>query len=195
VQLVKAATVALGAFNPAIPTPHWLAQQGILEHGTFELGTVLTQTGVATRFRRGKLVWMVTLDRLLVETADDGERERPLALTTEILKALPHTPIRAIGVNFDFVLGEPSDAVQTMLQGIDFGALPGTRAETDVSLVQADAATGTQVKLQLINSKGETRAAFNFHSDLPSAAAAIKYLEGASKFYDEARTITARLEK
>lgn len=195
VKLVKAATVALGAFNPAIPTPHWLARQKILEHGQYELGTLLTQTGAATRFRRGNLIWMVTLDRLVVETSDEVERERPLALTTEILKALPHTPVQAVGVNFDFLLDEPSEAVKSMMRGIDFGAIPGTRAMTSVSAVQADAATGTQIKVRLVNSKGETRATFNFHSDLPSADAAIKYLENASKFYDEARTITARLEK
>lgn len=194
-ELAKSATVAVGAFNPAIPTPHWLAQQKILEPGTYEHGTLLTHTGAATRFRRGNLTWMVTLDRLVVETVAEAERERPLALTIEILKALPHTPVRAVGVNFDFILREPADTVQAMMGGIDFGDLPGARAITDVSVVHADAAKGTQLKVQLVQTKGETRAAFNFHSDLSSAAAAIEYLESASKFYEDARTITARLEK
>lgn len=195
VRLVKATTVALGAFNPAIPTPHWLAQQKILEPGKFELAPILMQSEVATKYRRGSLIWVVTLDRLVAETSAEEERDRPLVLTTAILKALPHTPVRAVGVNFEFVLDEPSDAVQSMVRGVGFGELPGTRSVTDVSVVHVDAASGTQLKVQLVDSGGETRASFNFHCDLLSAADAIEYLEGASKFYDEARTITARLEK
>ncbi len=103
-QMESSQTVTLGSFNPKILTPDWLVWNRILPEGLeTKAGIQLTSFTQGFSFRAESIEWVVDADRLIVSSRDQkvdcGE------ITSKILRQLPHTPIRAIGHNFHYLLG------------------------------------------------------------------------------------------
>lgn len=93
-----AQTVAIGAFNPYLISPDWLVKYGICPEGNVELR--LAALGGAASFRFGTVSWDVNNQRLIVSSSkasdDCGQ------IVSQVLRLLPHTPVRAVGHNFHF---------------------------------------------------------------------------------------------
>lgn len=91
--------VIKGAFNPAIFSPAWLLGQGLI--GAAEYGDPEVQliTRDFASFRVGWLRCEVTPDACQLSTLELEEFERLRDVALGILRALPHTPISALGLN------------------------------------------------------------------------------------------------
>jgi hypothetical protein len=116
--------VAVGRFNPAILVPDWIVKQKILPKGQFEMLAQMGSNPAAgsstVAFTMCGLQWRATLARLdvtaEVEGADPGE------FVAEVLTRLEHTPLRAVGSNFEFTLTDP-DGPSKLYALADFGLL------------------------------------------------------------------------
>jgi hypothetical protein len=94
--------VLRGHFNPAIITYGWLLAQKLISVEDF----ADTKPGVATadisNFQAPWFQCNATSDLLQISTLDPAEFEATRDLTVGILRALPHTPVGAMGINHDF---------------------------------------------------------------------------------------------
>ncbi len=99
-KLEECNTLVRGNFNPYIVTPEWLAQQELWQPKKPEIMLAALASGI--QFRGDDAEWAVDNDRLLIssETVDCGD------LAANVLRSLPHTPVRAVGTNFTFVGGK-----------------------------------------------------------------------------------------
>jgi hypothetical protein len=90
-------TVAIGSFNPAIITPDWLSELGLC---TVTKEDALRYANLTSEdaFVAGGFEWEVDSGRLaVIAAAPDRDCG---AMVAKVLKELPHTPIQAIGHNF-----------------------------------------------------------------------------------------------
>ncbi len=92
----------LGALNPGILRPDWLAQQGVIPGPEADLRVELGAHEAVPRraFETSLYVWAVDSRRLIVtgksSDADPGE------FVAAVSDKLEHTPVQAIGNNFQF---------------------------------------------------------------------------------------------
>jgi hypothetical protein len=85
----------VGAFNPAILRPDWLSRKIFESVGPYEM--LLAANGAAVLQRRGDLTWWVQQDRLVAAANNIASAAD---FVTKILRTLPHTPVQAVGINF-----------------------------------------------------------------------------------------------
>lgn len=99
-HLTDSNIVLLGGFNPNIIQPLWLSRYDVVREKGEEFKTEI-QFGPATpqvmTFQLDGFRWEVSLDRVLIGS---GEARSPAEWLIRLLDLLPHTPIRAVGVNF-----------------------------------------------------------------------------------------------
>jgi hypothetical protein len=103
--------VVVGSLNPQILTPQWVAKY------VFDENLAVEQPVSVPDLQRGGLVpflapfkledrgisWQPALNRVQVfATADGADAGEVVA---KILEELPHTPVQAVGSNFDFEIG------------------------------------------------------------------------------------------
>jgi hypothetical protein len=100
VRLTDSNIVLLGGFNPNIIEPAWLSRHDVVEKKPEEVMTEI-QFGPGApqmmRFNLDGLRWEVSLDRILIGS---GEARSPAKWILRLLELLPHTPLRAVGINF-----------------------------------------------------------------------------------------------
>lgn len=145
-RCTKSSVVAVGHFNPAILTPGWLVGQGLLDNGQAEMDQVVGPTGFATRFKMQRLVWGASLDRFFVDAENPTEEfDEPARLMQRILERLPHTPLRAIGLNFTF---EADDT-----RSVFIFTAGGSSVEA-ISREFTSALAGAEMKIVLVDDRG-----------------------------------------
>jgi len=93
--------VLRGDFNPAIFSPAWLLGQNLIGIAEYQDSVVDIISRDLAVFRCGWATVNVTGDALQMMTEDSGEFERIRDLVVGTLKALPHTPLGALGINRD----------------------------------------------------------------------------------------------
>jgi hypothetical protein len=127
----RSATIVLvGAFNPLILQPQWLADNGVIEEGDLrsveDSGNAMVSadfTGI--EFRSFSVE--VTRDRLQVVATD--ELETPLLLAdvvVNVFSLLSHTPVRAAGLNHTAHTPMDSDHRHALLSAL---AVPGSATD------------------------------------------------------------------
>jgi len=97
-QFRKASCVVVGTFNIYILHPQWLTKHGIVAEGTeLAIETNLSQPGFRFQFPNSRSTWSIAPVRIGVESQDpDMDCGRVVA---SILRALPETPLLALGNN------------------------------------------------------------------------------------------------
>lgn len=97
--LEQAQTVVIGAFNPYVITPAWLVKYGICTRDE-EINVRMVPLGEGAAFEFGQVHWQVDGQRLSVSSSD---RNIDCGnLVSQVLSRLPHTPVQAVGHNFQF---------------------------------------------------------------------------------------------
>lgn len=152
-KLLKANVVAIGQFNPAIIVPGWLKAQGILQADEAQEEHAVGATALAHRYQMQGYVWTVSLERLiferLCETPEDASR--PASVVSDILGRLSHTPLRAVGINFEFEdAAQHEPAIDCKIEGRAVADLARELGYTLASThVQATLEDDRQVQIQL----------------------------------------------
>ena len=98
-QADNLAVVFLGSFNPAIFHPEWLARQGMIQEADLENAKLDVSSQDISRFEVTGIGVEVLHERLQLYTRDLSREALLQDMAGSILAKLPHTPIRACGLN------------------------------------------------------------------------------------------------
>lgn len=136
--------VFVGAFNPAILNPDWLAARGLLRTEEATAAEVVVITPDLTVFKAAWLELEVTRERFIATTRDPSNLLGLSEVVAGIFGYLEHTPLRQMGLNTRshypigsldewHALGDmlvPKDTWRDVLPGDRADGLPGLRSLT-----------------------------------------------------------------
>lgn len=183
-----AAVVVAQQFNPSVFSQVWLVRHGLLGEDDFLPGCMFTDVLVQVRSRRFHLL-VVPEQLQFVPNAPSGEQQGVISekLGT-IVRTLPHTPFKALGLNFNWHLTPQDGDVARFTRDLffredralfrSFGAADsqfggylsknvlGFRLKLDVKPIIVNLREGNETR-----SENRVQFAFNFHADLGENAA------------------------
>jgi len=171
--------VIVGAWNPGIFTPAWLGAN-LFSNPEIQIEFALTP-GVPTRITGDGVIVVAAADRVTLapkETTVEalGKAER---LAQKLLELLPHTPIRAVGVNFGYLESEPGAELLERFEDPDTNALSDLGATlAERAVVRTVELSGAVINFTVSRKATELRFAFNYHSDAGTAEEARQALDG-----------------
>lgn len=171
-RLIHSNIVLLGGFNPHIIEPTWLSRHGVVAEKSDEFMTEIQfgpRASQTMRFNLDGLAWEVTLERVLVGS---DKVSSPAQWLIRLLDLLPHTPVRAVGINFKLQCDRAE-------WPIELPALPGQQAadsligeiKTSTAVTRAQLHDGTQVNLTLHATQSTVTLDANFHRGLGNSDA------------------------
>lgn len=176
---VEGWTVVLaGYWNPAIFSPEWVigrltqAQEVGVEVAIAPAPALrLTFDGLHLRVGQRRLV-------LGMNVPDPPSLQRMRLVVQRILNDLPHTPVSAIGVNFQFVQREPDAALLRLFDVQDHGPLADAGLVLRETTIQRRfESEGLTLNLQLGIGDEALMFNFNFHHASANAADARAFTE------------------
>ena len=105
-------------FNPSIVKDLWLVRHSVLEEGDFRPGCVYTD--VVARVFTANFQLLVVPQQCQFTPLVDAELQQHLLVEKlgAIVQALPHTPYRAIGLNFTWHLVPSDDDIPAISRGL-----------------------------------------------------------------------------
>ena len=105
ITLTQATAVLAGnKFNPSIFQQLWVLENGILERDEFGTDSLYTPAAVNIINANFELLVIPERVQLVTRTAFEHMPEYLLRVIGSILDRLPHTPLRALGFNFEFLV-------------------------------------------------------------------------------------------
>jgi hypothetical protein len=182
--------VLVGIWNPAILNPDWLARYIFKAAPDAEIPVemlVPASPGQPIQFSLQGIRFIPSRDRLRLSClgdANDEELAQIQEVTRSILELLPHTPVRAVGQNFEFLDEQPNP---DHLKVFDCMGDVARTSDFPVETVGNETRTSLQFENRLLNltrsfREGKLQVKFNFHSQVASATAAAEQLGQANLF-------------
>ncbi|MCW6507395.1 hypothetical protein [Lichenifustis flavocetrariae] len=95
-----ASVVLAGNFNPAIFNPDWLVRQEVVSSAELDEGGVNVIHAEVAQFKVGSLRFEILIDRFTVHALSEPFVRVADVIADIFAKALPHTPITAMGINY-----------------------------------------------------------------------------------------------
>lgn len=101
VEIFGSAVVVVGSFNPPIFTPDWLANHNLIGNEDADKARqgAIVITRQLSRFETDWFIFQVTEEQFSI-TSNGALTPSIKDLAIGALSLLPHTPVRAVGVNF-----------------------------------------------------------------------------------------------
>lgn len=183
--------ILIGGWNRRLLTPQWVAKE-IAEVKEVGLEIPVGDPNLPLRLVFGDTVLSVGADRLQLHSKNptdeklDGLRD----LAMRVLGRLPHTPVSALGVNFQWRESEPSQELVALFDFDDNHRLGDMDAEVGESRIRRELRIdGQLLHLTLIlTAEARLMVDLNHHWAVESAADAEKHLaEGIVGMRNRAR--------
>jgi hypothetical protein len=96
------AVVVAHQFNPSIVRESWLLRHGILEEGNLQEGSIFTDMLVQVRSLQFHLFLIPDLMQFVPAVPADQQQQLIVNKVGAIIRTLPETPYRALGLNFNW---------------------------------------------------------------------------------------------
>jgi len=195
--LTQSSCVVAGSWNPAILQPAWMVKQGILPNGggKIELAAPIgqpTPMPLVARYTLADLSWVAQPMSLEVQPAAEGAN--PGLFVASVLEKLSHTPIRAVGNNFNFDPGTAGVKLLDVFHCAGWDRLRGSAEEVGSRVgVRLSHDTGVVNVTVVSSATAVTELQFNFHREMVEVSEAI---EAARKWADDsnaAKALAARI--
>lgn len=174
--------VLVGAWNPAIFTPQWIAQNlfqiGDGREIPVQINFALNVDERVLKFDDQQLTIRITPGRLTLQPTqlENDSLGRVNLYATRILESLRHTPIIAAGFNFQYKSDDPSSLLMETMRGSDLSNLTDLGyeiRETQLAISMEGLTTCGNPRTKLMIKKSLTDGAytldFNFHYGESSA--------------------------
>lgn len=176
-NLPKANCVVIGSLNRAILQPPWLAGKGLITtggDGSFPpMDVIFTVGSTVYKIDDTQFTWQIEAGKLIVDRSDVSSDANPGAKVVELLKILEHTPIRAVGNNFVFPVGEPISATaKSHLSNSLSDALPGGQIASINYVAECRGANLHVTADNLASEGGVQSVRLNFHRETQDNAEA-----------------------
>ncbi|WP_270889982.1 hypothetical protein [Pedococcus sp. 5OH_020] len=158
-ELESASIVIRGHFNPAIITHGWLLAQKLISSEDFLETKPRLATPDISNFEAPWFECNATKDALQLSSDKLAETDRMRDIAIGILRALPHTPVAALGINHDYHFKTATDAQWHKIGDTlapkepwsDTLKLPGTLSLSILAARQDDQSGRVQVTVQPSN--------------------------------------------
>jgi hypothetical protein len=193
--------VMLGAWNPSILQPDWLATH-IFDKAADENLPIEMQfspiPGLSPRFTIRDITLVPSAERLAVfsKNCSAAQLDAAESVAIRLLSSLSHTPISAVGENFAFSIESPSDE---LLSFFDADNALSSILDFEYSVVQTELKTTIKLSRGVLNfsriqSEGDVAVHFNFHYSVSSAANAASEIQHTlARNFSVAREILTKL--
>jgi hypothetical protein len=187
----SASLVVAGIWNPAILNPHWLVHQamGVPEGQAVnvQMEQALMGPPQATTYVIEGVKFAPARNRLILRPTQNSAANfaHTQKTATNILRMLPHTPVMAVGQNFEFLEDAPSadqlaafNAVSDLAERCEF------EFETvGTQLVSSIRFNGRLLNFTRVHTGGNLQLRFNFHYETLSAEAAAQAMADENLFW------------
>lgn len=199
--------VLAGSWNPRIFSPPWMMSTlfNQSEDTKFELDVTLG--GSSLKFRYAGIVVIPTSSRLIVGVDSNAEKAdwvNSLVMVQSVsigaLKALPHTPMTAVGINFGFDSQIIPKAAMDLFEAVGkTSPIDDLGKAVIISEVIQTLRWGENGRVNLKMSRdvetGQFGLRINFHFNAGKTSDAISALnKGVPSFLTEAKKLVSRLE-
>jgi hypothetical protein len=174
--------VLLGAWNPAILQPNWLVQRVFNKPDDEEWPVEMEfspMPGNPPRFRIRDITFIPAYDRLTVFAKgwEDDDLTAAEDAAVRVLELLPHTPVRAAGQNFKFMVASQQEA----LSMFNVDARLAQYLDFDYNLITTELRSRLQLEDRQLNlfrvrADDAVLVQFNFHYPVADASEAAEKL-------------------
>jgi hypothetical protein len=207
-ELVGSSVVVVAQnFNPSVTSQLWLVRNGVVEEGDFLPGCIFTDLLVQVRTRRFSLLFTPEQFQFVPASGEENPHVLVQDVIGRIVRTLPHTPYRALGLNFTWHLTLEEGDIAALSRRLFFAAgrplfrdfdapdasfgaflsrdLLGFRLKLDVKPVTVTPPTAAvaEQRLQFL---------YNFHADLPEGEEAVERIEQHLQRWGEAAEMARR---
>ena len=207
VELVGSTVVIVAKqFNPSIVNQLWLVQNAVLLEDEFRPGCVFTDMAVQVHASEFDLTVVPQQFQFTPKVALDRQQELVNEKVGRITQTLPHTPFRALGLNFIWQYTPDNESVADACRRLFFKE--GCRLHE--SFNQADARFGgymskdfmslrmkMDVKPATVTCDGQSveriQFMFNFHKDLVSDENVVRRIQETLCIWNDARDAASQL--
>ena len=107
-ELQNAGIVLVGSFNPAIYSPHWFAQVGLIKAADAEVAETSVIHPELTVIKLNSIQLQVAPNRFSIGTTDVPLVKIADFAANLLGSVIPHTPINFLGINFEEVFLAPT---------------------------------------------------------------------------------------
>jgi hypothetical protein len=202
-QSDKTSLVIAGAWNPAILTPNWIAQNalGFAPNHEFTVGVkmLIGEVGAPQRLTFESLSLSVspTAVTFFLEPGNAKQVEKSFGVALKIVKLLPHTPIFGVGINFVFATQTMSAQITKTFAAHDavLSKLPAAEEEAQIVQQSWQATVSLTDHLANVNcarAGEQIEVALNHHFNVTSATGAAATIETAG-LYDNLLALSKAL--
>ena len=166
-------------FNPSVVGQLWLVRNGILDEADFEPGCAFTDVAVHVNAKDFNLLIVLQQCQFTPHVAAESAGGLVTDKVGTIVRCLPHTPYRAVGLNFTWHLAPEQWDVPSISRKLFFVDERSPYTDFDVedarfgAYMSKDALGGRlRLNIQPINTKAENQDveriqfAFNLHRDV-----------------------------
>lgn len=202
-----AVVVAARQFNPSVLNPMWLAQNGLISQAT--LGEEYVFTPAFAQVNTPEFAFNLLPERLQFIPNAVGDRAAEIVLEKvgAFVRAVPHTPYVALGLNFDVRLDPDGIGFGQFARSAFFVPSSPLHQEFDT----ADARFGGYLSKNVLGCRMKLDAKpvlgalpgeepheslilnFNFHHDLQPGPEAAESIVSALKKWNDARDMAERI--
>lgn len=171
---ISGSCVVAGFLNPAIINPKWMVEQKLLPDGDVEIQMDVMGGGSAFLFAGA--TWRCSLTRLEVSSEDPAIDVG--GYVAPVFELLTHTPVKAIGNNFEFeVPAESRDGLYRMLESpleakMNAGPNKVTGKRPQFTLAHGDAAINVQLDA---GNAAVAKCSLNFHRAIVRADEVVRH--------------------
>jgi len=196
-QIGAWSVVVVGHWNTRILRPRWLHTNSIATTDSIKIEVPLDGRGRALRYTFEDVIVNPDEEQLVVspQVASDEVLSRTETVAKAILEHLPHTPVFAVGVNFEFSDAHPNaDLIKVFTHSDDAGLVDRGYAAEQITVQRRFALDDgvLNLSLTLASDSGLVTANFNFHRDVNLPKEASTFLR-IIKYRDTAHDILARV--
>jgi hypothetical protein len=200
----SAAVVVAQQFNPSIVTQLWLVNNRVLAADDFQDGSLYSDYVVQVRSRLFNMLVVPEQLQFVPVGPPEGHQHLIVEKLGTIVRTLPHTPYRALGLNFSWLLTPASGDVGATTRGLFFHAdrplyqhfrednaqyggylskdFAGFRLRLDIKSILFPGEGGQENRIQFV---------FNFHRDAGDGGAGL--IEECLRQWDEVRYEAERI--
>jgi hypothetical protein len=195
-------------FNPSVVSQLWLVRHGLLTEADLASGTGYLFTEVIVQVQTGQFALLVTPDQFqLIPKVPEIEQQTLIEdKVGTIVRMLPHTPFRAVGLNFTWYVTPIDGNIAQMSRELFFQrdrplfhefAEPDARFGGYLSKDVLDFRLKLDIKPVIVPLEGRSeerlQLLFNYHAEIPEAEGAVEMIRGLLRRWDEAAELARRM--
>jgi len=183
-----------GYWNPAIFSPEWIGRE-LEQPGDINIEFSVALPAATPRFSFDRMYLQVGVSRLVVspESPDAELLDRCAMFANRVVTKLPHTPMMAAGINFQYLEDQPQGALVQLFQLSDANALAdkGFKVASTSIAREIQCASGDLLNLTAkFTHEDAVSVHFNFHRESTKWNALSEFLRtGAHRLADIGSTL------